>query len=218
VRKNALLYVGSMTALDQKVALKIYLQEGRDALLWKLENLSEYDLRRPLVPTGTNLLGLLKHVAAMDGEYFGLVFGRPYPGGFPSLADDAAPNADMWATADESSADLIDLYKRVWEHSDETIDGLDLDSPGRVPWWPKNPDTTLGRILVHMIVETQRHVGHADIVRELIDGQAGLRSNNSNLADGDQSWWTEYYGQVEASAQKFRDRPAGSRAEQQVDV
>jgi hypothetical protein len=124
----------------------------------------------------------------------------------------------MWATADESSADLIDLYKRVWEHSDETIDGLDLDSPGRVPWWPKNPDTTLGRILVHMIVETQRHVGHADIVRELIDGQAGLRSNNSNLAEGDPAWWTEYYGQVEASAQKFRDRPAGSRAEQQVDV
>jgi uncharacterized damage-inducible protein DinB len=194
-----------MTALDQKAILKNYLQEGRDALLWKLENLSEYDLRRPLVPTGTNLLGLLKHVTAMDGEYFGLVFGRPFPGGFPSLADDAAPNADMWATANESSENLVDLYHRVWEHSDSTIDALDLDSPGFVPWWTKNPNTTLGRILVHMVVETQRHVGHADIVRELIDGEAGLRSNNSNLPEGDKDWWSDYRHEVDAVASTFRN-------------
>jgi uncharacterized damage-inducible protein DinB len=196
---------GGMTELGQKAILKIYLQEGREALLWKLENLSEYDLRRPLVPTGTNLLGLVKHVAAMDGEYFGLVFGRPFPGGFPSLAEDAPQNADMWATADESSASLIDLYKRVWEHSDATIDELDLDAPGLVPWWSeKSKNTTLGRILVHMIVETQRHLGHADIVRELIDGEAGLRSNNSNLPQGDQDWWLEYRNELEATAVKFR--------------
>jgi uncharacterized damage-inducible protein DinB len=194
-----------MTALDQKAILKIYLQEGRDALLWKLENLSEYDLRRPLVPTGTNLLGLLKHVTAMDGEYFGLVFGRPFPGGFPSLADDAAPNADMWATVDESSDGLIALYRRVWEHSNTTIDELDLDSPGLVPWWSETSrNTTLGRILVHMIVETQRHLGHADIVRELIDGEAGLRADNSNLADGDQTWWSDYRTEVEAAALTFK--------------
>jgi uncharacterized damage-inducible protein DinB len=194
-----------MTALDQKAILKIYLQEGREAMLWKLEGLSEYDLRRPLVPTGTNLLGLVKHVAAMDGEYFGLVFSRPFPGGFPSLADDAPQNADMWATTDESSAHLIDLYKRVWEHSDTTIDGLDLDTPGLVPWWSeKSKNTTLGRILVHMIVETQRHLGHADIVRELIDGEVGLRANNSNLPDGDKEWWSEYRSEVEATAMRFR--------------
>jgi uncharacterized damage-inducible protein DinB len=194
-----------MTALDQKAILKIYLQEGRDALLWKLENLGEYDLRRPLVPTGTNLLGLLKHVTAMDGEYFGLVFGRPFPGGFPSLADDAAPNADMWATVDESSDGLIALYQRVWEHSNTTIDELDLDSPGLVRWWSeKSRNTTLGRILVHMIVETQRHLGHADIVRELIDGEAGLRADNSNLADGDHTWWSNYRTEVEVAALTFK--------------
>jgi hypothetical protein len=66
----------------------------------------------------------------------------------------------MWATADESSAYLIDLYKRVWEHSDTTIDELDLGAPGVVPLWSeKSKNTTLGRILVHMIVETQRHLG-----------------------------------------------------------
>jgi uncharacterized damage-inducible protein DinB len=195
-----------MTALDQKAILKTYLQEGRDALLWKLENLSEYDLRRPLVPTGTNLLGLVKHVAAMDGEYLGLVFDRPFPGGFPSLADDAPPNADMWATADESSDHLIDLYKRVWEHSDATIDELELDSPGLVPWWSETSrNTTLGRILVHLIAETQRHLGHADIVRELIDGEAGLRADSPNLPGGDPQWWSEYLGQVEAAALRFRE-------------
>ena len=194
-----------MTILDQKAILKIYLQEGRDALMWKLENLSEYDLRRPLVPTGTNMLGLVKHVAAMDGEYLGLVFGRPFPGGFPSLADDAEPNADMWATADESSDSIIDLYERVWMHSDATIDELNLDSPGLVPWWSESSkNTTLGRILVHLVVETQRHLGQADIVRELIDGMVGLRSNNSNLAEGDPAWWSEYRNKLEASARRFR--------------
>ncbi len=194
-----------MPALDQKAILKIYLQEGREAMLWKLEGLSEYDLRRPLVPTGTNLLGLVKHLAAMDGEYFGLVFGRPYPGGFPSLADGAPPNADMWATADESSASLIDLYRRVWEHSDETIDELDLDSPGVVPWWSeKSKNTTLGRILVHMIAETDRHLGHADIVRELVDGEVGHRANNANLPPGDTEWWLDYRNQLETTAATFR--------------
>ena len=196
---------GRMTILDQKAILKSYLQEGREALLWKINGLSEYDLRRPLVPTGTNLLGLVKHIATTDGEYFGLVFGRTFPGGFPSDAVDAPRNADMWATADETSAFLIDLYQRVWQHSEATINELDLDAPGLVPWWSeKSKNTTLGRILVHMIAETNRHLGHADIVRELIDGAVGLRANSSNLPEGDQSWWLEYRNELEAVAVKFR--------------
>lgn len=192
--------------LDQKAILRLYLQEGRDALLWKLEGLGEYDLRRPLVPTGTNLLGLVKHVAAMDGEYLGVVFGRPFPGGFSSLADDAPRNADMWATADESTAELIDLYRRVWVHSDATIDQLDLDAPGMVPWWSeKSTNTTLGRILVHLIAETHRHAGHADLVRELIDGGAGLRPTATNLPDVDSTWWGKYRNEVEAAALTFRE-------------
>lgn len=193
-----------MSAPTQKSILKMYLQQGREALLWKLEGLSEYDLRRPLTPTGTNLLGLVKHVAAMDGEYFGMVFGRPFPGGFPSLADDAPQNADMWATPDESSASIIGGYKKVWLHSNETIDTLDPESPGVVPWWSEQSEnTTLGRILVHMTVETQRHVGQADIVREFIDGEVGLRADNSNLPEGDREWWLEYRAGIEAVAATF---------------
>jgi len=194
-----------MTALDQKAILKLYLQEGRDTLRWKLDGLNDYDLRRPLVPTGTYLLGLVRHLAAMDGSCFGLVFGRPFPGDFPSLGPDALPNADLWATAYESSADLIDLYQRVWEHSDATIDALDLDAQGLVPWWTeKSKNTTLGRILVHVIAETQRHLRHADIMRELIDGEAGLRVNNLNLPENDKDWWSEYRNEVEATALRFR--------------
>ena len=66
------------------------------------------------------------------------------------------------------------LYHRAWLHSDTTIDALPLDAVGHVPWWPADRnEVTLHRIMAHMIAETHRHAGHADIVRELIDGAAG---------------------------------------------
>src|SRR3954447_21230257 len=97
-----------------KADLALYLQRGREALLWKLDGVSEYDVRRPLVPTGTNLLGLVKHVASVEAGYLGEVFGRPFPEPLPWLDSDAEPNADMWATAEESRQHVIDLYRRVW--------------------------------------------------------------------------------------------------------
>jgi uncharacterized damage-inducible protein DinB len=171
-----------MTASDPKADLRRYLQLARDALLWKLEGLSDYDARRPLVPTGTNLLGLVKHVASVEAGYLGDTFGRPFPEPLPWLDEGAEPDADMWATADESRDDIIGLYRRVWTHSDATLDALALDATGQVPWWPPDRrEVTLHRILVHLIAETDRHAGHADIVRELIDGAAGLRADNDNL-------------------------------------
>jgi uncharacterized damage-inducible protein DinB len=171
-----------MTASDPKADLRRYLQLARDALLWKLEGLSEYDARRPLVPTGTNLLGLVKHVASVEAGYLGDTFGRPFPEPLPWADEGAEPDADMWATADESRDDIVGLYRRVWAHSDATLDALALDATGQVPWWPPDHrEVTLHRILIHMIAETDRHAGHADIVRELIDGAAGLRADNDNL-------------------------------------
>ena len=187
---------------DPKESLLRYLQFGRDALLWKLDGLGEYDLRRPLVPTGTNLLGLVKHVASVEAGYLGDVFGRPFPEEFPWYADDAEPNADKWATASESRSDIVDLYRRVWAHSDATIDALDLDAVGRVPWWvPERADVTLHQILLHMIAETHRHAGHADVVRELIDGAAGWLPGRENLPEGDRQWWADYRAKLEATAQ-----------------
>jgi hypothetical protein len=74
-----------------------YLQQGREVLLWKLDGVTEYDVRRPMVPTGTNLLGIVKHVATVESGYFGGVFGRPFPEALSWIQDDAEPNGDMWA-------------------------------------------------------------------------------------------------------------------------
>ncbi len=192
-----------MTGADQKTDLRRYLQAGRDALLWKLTGLSEYDVRRPMVPTGTNLLGLVKHVASVEAGYLGETFGRPFPEPLPWFAENAEPNADMWATADESREQIVGLYHRVWAHSDATIDALPLDAPGRVPWWsPERRDVTLHRVLVHVIAETDRHAGHADIVRELIDGAVGLREDNDNMAPGDTAWWASQRDRLERAARE----------------
>ena len=190
--------------MDQKQVLQRYMKVAHDALLWKLDGVSEYDLRRPMVPTGTNLLGLLKHVATVEAGYLGDIFDRPFPDTFPWNADDAEDNADLWATADESSESIIDLYKRVVAHSEATVEALDLDAEGHVPWWgPENNPVTLQRILVHMVTELNRHLGHADILREQIDGSAGHRPGLSNLPDGDAAWWNEYYAKLEETAKSF---------------
>ncbi|WP_149552220.1 DinB family protein [Streptomyces marokkonensis] len=184
-----------------------YLQQARDALLWKLEGLSEYDVRRPMTPTGTNLLGLVKHVAGVELGYLGDTFGRPSGEPLPWLADAAESNADMWATADESRAFVVDLYRRAWAHADATLDALPLDTTGRVPWWPDGRDElTLHHAVVRVIADTQRHAGHADILRELIDGTAGLSGADSSLPSADPAWWEAYRKRLEHAA-----REAGRR-------
>ena len=187
---------------ELKELLQKYLQSARDAVVWKLEGLSAYDARRPLVPTGTNLLGLVKHLAGVEFGYFGDTFDRPVadPPEWMDAMDDE-PNIDLYATESETVTSIVALYRRAWAHSDSTIAELSLDALGAVPWWP--PDRTvvsLQQIMVHVIAETHRHAGHADLVRELIDGQAGIRPDNSNLPDVDADWWPAYRDQLEKLA------------------
>ncbi len=192
-----------MAGSDQKADLHRYLQAAREAVLWKLDGLSEYDIRRPVVPTGTNLLGLVKHLASVEVAYFGDVFGRRPDERLPWLEEDAEPNSDMWATPDETREEIIGLYRRVWVHSDSMIRALPLDAIGHVPWWPEERrEVTLHKILVHMIAETDRHAGQADIVRELIDGAAGLRADNDNLPSADRAWWESYRARLEKAARE----------------
>src|SRR4029450_13802246 len=106
-----------MTGSDPKADLRRYLQVGREALLWKLDGLSEYDVRRPMVPTGTNLLGIVKHVASVEAGYFGETFDRPFQEPLPWFDDGAEPNADMGATAEESRETIVGREQRVWCHS-----------------------------------------------------------------------------------------------------
>jgi hypothetical protein len=167
---------------DPKAVLQHYLVLAREALLWKLDGLSDYDVRRPMTPTGTNLLGLIKHVGSVGVGYLGACMGRPFPERLPWLDDDAEVNADLWATAEESREQLIELWDRCWAHADETIAALPLDAPGQVPWWPEERRAvTLQLLLVHVVTEINRHAGHADILRELIDGSVGHRAANDNM-------------------------------------
>jgi uncharacterized damage-inducible protein DinB len=185
---------------DEKTDLLSYLRNAREAVLWKLDGLSDHDVRRPLTPTGTNLLGLVKHLASVDAGYFGATFGRPFPETIVPEDRAAEFNADMYATADETRQQIEDLYRRVWAHSDATIEALPLDAPGDVPWWGDAGKTTLHSVLVHMLAETARHAGHADILRESIDGGAGARAANSNLPDADAAQWAAYRDRLEEIA------------------
>ncbi|MCX4511713.1 DinB family protein [Streptomyces sp. NBC_01619] len=192
-----------MTASDAKADLHFYLQSARDALLWKLEGLSEYDSRRPLTPTGTNLLGLVKHAASVELGYLGDTFGRLSGEPTPWVEDGAESNADMWATADESREQIVELYRRAWAHADATIDALALDTIGRVPWWPSGRDeVTLHHAVVRVIADTHRHAGHADILRELMDGAVGMSKGNTSMVTGDAAWWEEYRSRLERAAQE----------------
>lgn len=194
-----------MADYDLKPDLKRYLQAARDAMVWKLDGLSEYDVRRPMTQTGTNLLGLIKHLANAEAGYFGATFGRPFVAPIIVWDDDADPMADMWATLDETRDGIIAAYREACAHADVTIDGLALDALGRVPWWPEEVrEATLHRLLVHMIAETNRHAGHADIVRELIDGAAGYRESRSNLPGYGGDDWAAYREKLEQIAHDVR--------------
>jgi hypothetical protein len=188
-----------MSRLDAKGDLHDYLQGARETLVWKLDGLGEYDVRRPLTPTGTNLLGLVKHNAGMEVMYFGEVFGRTPDVSLPWLLDDAEPNADMWARPDETRERIVELYRSAWELSDATIDELSLDAVGRVWWWGDSP-VTLHRVLVHVTSETQRHAGHADIIRESIDGSAGFLSGYDSLRISDPASWKTFHDRLEEAA------------------
>jgi uncharacterized damage-inducible protein DinB len=187
-----------MNANDPKAVLQRYLQRARDAVVWKLEGLSEYDARRPLVLTSTNLLGLVKHLTGIELGYLGATFGRPSPDELPFDEDD--PLADLFATAAEPRESIIGQYQRAWEHADATIAELDLDATGHVPWWPEERnEVTLHTILVHVIAETNRHAGHADVVRELIDGTVGLAREYDNLGN-EKMTWQQHWDRVEQAA------------------
>lgn len=191
-----------MSSARAKDTLRRYLDDARQAMLWKLDGLSEYDARRPLTARGTNLLGLVKHLAGCEIGYFGDVFGRPFPQPPAWLTThEGEPTRDMWATADESRHDIVDLYRRACAHANATIDELDLEARGDVPSWPEHRrSVTLHDVLVHMLSETARHAGHADIVRELIDETAGLHADCRGLPDTDVEYWPRLRQRIDHAA------------------
>jgi hypothetical protein len=180
-----------------------YLERERDNLARTLEGLSDYDVRRPMTPSGTNLLGIVKHVASVTIGYFGDCVGRPIGIALPWDTEEGyAEMADMWARADESREELLDLYAKAWAHAEESVRTLGLEAPATVPWWPENRrETNLGYLTVHMLAEVAHHAGHADIVREEIDGLSGTDHDEI----GDAAWWQAHVAKVQAAADAHRD-------------
>jgi hypothetical protein len=145
------------------------LQSTRAALVWKLNGLSEYDVRRPLTATGP-LLGLVKHMATLEARCLEEIFNRPFPGLLPRWQD--SNGSDLWVTESEPRTDPRLLPSRLGSRRRDDPD-TPLDARGHVPWWPR-PDVNLFSVMVHVLNDTTRHAGHADIVREQLDGRTGV--------------------------------------------
>lgn len=190
---------------EPRAILKLYLRRAREGLLLKVDGLSERELRVPRTPTGTSLIGIVKHCANVEWGYLGATFGREFPRPellVPFAAYASDPQADWYATEDESAAGIIDLYHLVGEEARRTIDELPLDTIGRVPWWPEDvARANLHHLVVRVIDDTSRHAGHADILRELHDGAVGLHPENSNIPGGYD--WPAYVARLTALAERY---------------
>jgi hypothetical protein len=188
--------------IDLKAELLAALRSRRAVMLAKLGGLSNFDQRRPLTPSGTNLLGLVKHLAGLEYGYLGDAFGRTAYARPSWFRDDPYTEIDMWATPDESGDYIVSVYRDACRHSDDTAIALDLDSPGHVAHWAAGQrNTTLGVLLVRMVSETAQHAGHADIIREIIDGQI-----DTDGTDATSAFWRHRLAQVQAAADMFADR------------
>jgi len=187
--------------MDEKTVLHDSLRRVRSDLAAKLDGLGEYDIRRPMTPTGTNLLGLVKHVGIASLGYLSIVFSRDP--GMDVVAMWGPDDETLWVKPTESHQGILDLYAHAARVGDETIAALNLESPGVVPWWPQEiRHVTLQRILVHLIEEISRHAGHADIVRELIDGGTGRHPNDLSMTVRTDEQWATHWSQIDQAARE----------------
>jgi hypothetical protein len=166
----------------------------RKSVVETLDGLTEYEIRRPMTASGTNLLGLIKHLALSEAVYLGDVLGRPFPEPHRRFDDPGFANRDsLWVGESEPRAEVIRGYERACRHADTTVEELPITAKARVPWWPQ-PDAQMFNVLVHVLTETNRHAGHADILRE------GLR----NTSGDDVGDWAAHFAEIERAARHHR--------------
>ena len=155
------------TDLDERETLIAFIDSYRDAMVIKLDGLDREQVSRRVVPSRTTLLGLVKHLILVEEWWFGCVLaGGPEP-----YEDPNDPDSEWLITDDDDPRQVVADYRAACARSNRIARGvatLDVHGPG-----PQRPEKTARWILVHMVDETARHVGHADIIRELIDGRIG---------------------------------------------
>ena len=145
-----------------------YLRESRRQVTYALDGLPEYQVRRPMTATGTNLLGVVKHLIGIEAVYFGLCLGRPFGESLPWIdgAESDLPNADMWAREEESKDYILSLYQRACEHSDRVLTEVGTGAAANVPWWPHGDrETTAAALLTRVLKDTAMHAGQLQILR-----------------------------------------------------
>ncbi len=152
---------------QEKESLRASLDRHRDVVLWKIEGLDDAALRRPMTPSGTSLLGLVKHLGAVEYGWFCETFDRPTE---PLPFDPDDPDADLRVRPDETTDEVVAFYRRARAAADAVIEELDVDDVGTA-WFGET--VSLRWVLIHMIEEVARHAGHLDILRELVDGTTG---------------------------------------------
>lgn len=152
---------------DERESLLAALERHRDAILWKLDGLTDAQLRTSVVPSGMTPIGLVQHLASVEYGWFCATFGRPHePLGF-DIHDE---NADFRVAPDEPTADVFAFWARARAAADEAVSEVDLDEVGTA-WFGEQ--VSMRWVMIHMLEELARHAGHMDIVRELIDGTTG---------------------------------------------
>ncbi|MFA9432055.1 DinB family protein [Egicoccus sp. AB-alg2] len=138
----------------------------REAVIAKVADLSEHDARRPMLPSGWHLAGLLAHLTDVERSWRDTVVDG-LPDAAPEVADD--PQAG-WRVADDTTvADLVAAYREEGRRTASRFADADLDAPTALDRSPHS----LRWVLIHLVEETARHAGHADAARELLDGRTG---------------------------------------------
>jgi hypothetical protein len=177
------LYEPALATGDEKELLRTHLRLIQQSLLWKLEGLSDADLRRPMTRTGTNLIGIVKHLTGVTYGCLCSAFGRERET-FPwEFDEELFYGLDMWATLDEPPAEIIDAYRRACDAAAQTIDELELDTTGK---HHSGVTVSLRWMILNVLQDTTRHAGHADVVRELIDGRVGMRAGDPMVSEDDE--------------------------------
>ena len=151
----------------ERESLVGFLNQNRSVMLWKLEGLNEDLARRAAVPSGTSMLGLIKHLAWVERGWFLRIIGGQeidYPW------TDEDPDGDFRIEEDETITSISQLYVDAVKEANAAIEAADsLDVTGT----RRGKERSLRWVLIHMIEETARHAGHADIIRETLDGVTG---------------------------------------------
>lgn len=146
---------------SEREVLLFFLNRVRDATVRASTGLTDQQLRDAGVPSGTSLLGLVKHLTAVEEHWFQTVF----------LGRSGSVDMSMDLPPDAIGDQLVAAYRRACRRSDEIVRASpSLSKMAQVANPGEDHPVSLRRVVVHMIEETARHAGHADILREQIDG------------------------------------------------